>query len=33
MWFFKTKKDKAYLGLLLEYEMSDALYMDDYVNE
>ena len=33
MWFFKTKKDKAYVGLLFEYEMSDALYMEDYVNE
>jgi hypothetical protein len=33
MWFFKTRKDKAYVGLLFEYEMSDALYMQDYVNE
>lgn len=33
MWFFKTKKDKAYVGLLFEYEMADVLYMEDYVNE
>jgi hypothetical protein len=33
MWYFKTKKDKVYVGLLFEYEMSDALYQQDYVNE
>lgn len=33
MWFFQTKKDEAYVGLLFEYEMSDVLYMEDYVNE
>jgi len=33
MWFFNTKKDKAYVGVLFEYEMSDVLYMEDYVNE
>jgi len=33
MWFFKTKKDKVYLGLLFEYEMSDVLYQEDYFNE
>jgi hypothetical protein len=33
MWFFKTKVDKAYLGLNFEYEMSDVLYLEDYFNE
>jgi hypothetical protein len=33
LWFFKTKQDKAYLGLTFEYEMSDVLYQEDYVNE
>lgn len=33
MWFFKTKVDKAYLGLIFEYEMSDLLYLEDYFNE
>ena len=33
IWFFKTKKDKAYLGLQFEYEIAEALYMEDYVNE
>lgn len=33
MWYFKTKKDKVYLGLLFEYEISDAVYQQDYVNE
>jgi len=32
-WFVKTKKDKVYVGLLFEYEMSDVLYLEDYVNE
>lgn len=33
LWFFKTKKDKVYVGLQFEYEMSDVLYQEDYVNE
>ncbi len=33
VWFFKVKKDKAYLGIIGEYEMSDVLYLEDYVNE
>lgn len=33
MWFFKTKVDKAYLGLNFEYEMSDVLYLEGYFNE
>ncbi len=33
IYFFKTKVDKAYLGLLFEYEMSDVLYQEDYFNE
>lgn len=33
LWFFKTKKDKAYVGLDFEYELSDVLYQEDYVNE
>ena len=33
LWFFDTKKDKAYAGLLFEYEFSNVLYMEDYVNE
>lgn len=33
LYFFKTKKDKAYLGLDFEYEMSDVLYQEDYINE
>lgn len=33
LWFFKFRKDKAYVGLLGEYEMSDVLYLEDYVNE
>lgn len=33
IYFFKTKVDRAYLGLLFEYEMSDVLYLEDYFNE
>jgi len=33
MYFFTVKKDKAYAGILFEYEMTDALYQEDYVNE
>ncbi len=33
LWFFKLRKDKAYVGLIGEYEMSDVLYLEDYVNE
>jgi hypothetical protein len=33
IWFFKTKVDKAYLGLIFEYDMSDVLYQEDYFNE
>jgi hypothetical protein len=33
LWYLKTRKDKVYVGLLFEYEMSDALYQQDYVNE
>jgi hypothetical protein len=33
MWFFDTSKDKAYIGLLYEYEFSDVLYLEDYYNE
>ena len=33
LWFFKFRKDKAYVGLIGEYEMSDVLYLEDYVNE
>ncbi len=33
IWFFRMRKDKAYVGLQFEYEMSDVLYMEDYVNE
>ena len=33
IYFFDVKKDKAYAGILFEYEMADALYMEDYVNE
>jgi hypothetical protein len=33
MWFFNTKKDRVYAGIMFEYEMSDALYMEGYVNE
>lgn len=31
--FFKVRKDKAYVGLIGEYEISDVLYLEDYVNE
>jgi hypothetical protein len=33
IYFFTVKKDKAYAGILFEYEMADALYQEDYVNE
>jgi len=33
VYFFTVKKDKAYAGILFEYEMTDALYQEDYVNE
>jgi len=33
LYFFKTKQDKVYVGIMFEYEMSDALYQEDYVNE
>jgi hypothetical protein len=33
LYFFDVKKDKAYAGILFEYEMADALYQEDYVNE
>jgi len=33
LYFFNVKKDKAYAGILFEYEMADALYQEDYVNE
>ncbi len=33
MYQFKTRKDKVYVGILFEYEMSDALYQQDFVNE
>ncbi|MCU0457630.1 MAG: hypothetical protein MUE37_00875 [Bacteroidales bacterium] len=33
VWFFKIKKDKAYAGILGEYEVSDVLYLEDFVNE
>lgn len=33
IYFFKTKVDRAYLGLMFEYEMSDVLYLEDYFNE
>lgn len=33
LWFFKFRKDKAYVGIVGEYEMSDVTYMVDYVNE
>jgi hypothetical protein len=33
LYFFNVKKDKAYAGILFEYELSDVLYMEDYVNE
>jgi hypothetical protein len=33
IYFFDVKKDKAYAGILFEYEMADALYQEDYVNE
>ena len=33
IYFFKTKVDRAYLGLIFEYEMSDVLYLEDYFNE
>jgi hypothetical protein len=33
IYFFNVKKDKAYAGILFEYEMADALYQKDYVNE
>lgn len=32
-WFFKTKVDKVYLGLVFEYEISEVLYQEDYFNE
>jgi len=31
--FFKLRRDLAYIGLTGEYEMSDVLYLEDYVNE
>jgi hypothetical protein len=33
IYFFKTKVDRAYLGLMFEYEFSDVLYLEDYFNE
>lgn len=33
MYFFNVKKDRAYAGIMFEYEIADALYMEDYVNE
>ena len=33
LYFFDVKKDKAYAGLLFEYEISNTLYQEDYVNE
>lgn len=33
LYFFDVKKDKAYTGILFEYEMTDALYLEDYFNE
>lgn len=33
IYLFSVKKDKAYAGILFEYEMADALYQEDYVNE
>jgi len=33
LYFFTVKKDLAYAGILFEYEMANALYQEDYVNE
>ncbi len=33
LWFFEIKNDKAYVGLTGEYELSNVLYLEDYVNE
>ena len=33
LYFFDVKKDKAYAGLLFEYEISNVLYQEGYVNE
>ncbi len=33
LYFFAVKKDKAYAGLQFEYEISNALYQQGYVNE
>lgn len=33
LWFFDIRKDKAYVGLTGEYEMSNVLYLEDFVNE
>lgn len=33
LWFFQIWNDKAYVGLTGEYEMSNVLYLEDFVNE